>query len=314
MRPTPHIEVEMSDLIKNLLNLDDAGSALVSSKMQAVYGGLLQTLAIQPEAVRLFPTLGAGMGAHTSVESSEYDSYGRAQIVNSQATDIPAADIGKINRNATLFQIANHIRFSTMELEVAARSGAPLDLGKHQAAMIAQAAEIDRIFWQGDASHGITGFNGFDFAQVEIKNDGTGSSKLWETKGAAEIARDMRALVRAVATRTNGLVRADTLYLSGDAMELAASKHINGKTALAIFAETSPGVNVVESVAMKTLGGKDILAMQKSAATGGIWLPMFGNRHPEQRDGLGVKVIFESRTAGLVVGNSKAIVTAAGIV
>ena len=34
--PSPRIEVKMSDLIKNLLNLDDAGSAMVSSKMQAV--------------------------------------------------------------------------------------------------------------------------------------------------------------------------------------------------------------------------------------------------------------------------------------
>lgn len=304
----------MSDLIKSIINTDDAGSALVTSKLQAVYGGLLQALAIQPEAVRLFPTLGAGMGAHTSVETSEYDSYGRAQIVHNQATDIPAADIGKINRNAVLFQIANYIRFSTMELEAAARAGVPLDQGKHQAAMIAQAAEIDRIFWQGDASHGITGFKDFNFAQVEVKADGTGNSKTWESKGAAEIARDMRALVRSIATRTDGLVRADTLYLSGDAMELAATKHINGKTALAIFAETSPGVNVVESVAMKTLGGKDILAMQKSAATGGIWLPMFGHRHAEQRDGLGIKTVFESRTAGLVIGNSKAIATATGIV
>lgn len=304
----------MSELIKSLLNLDDAESALVSSKLQAVYGGLLQQLAVQPEAVRLFPVLGEGMGAHTSVESSEYDSYGRAQIVHNKATDIPAADIGKINRNANLFQIANYICFSTMELEVAARTGSPLDQGKHQAAMIAQAAEIDRIFWQGDASYGITGFNGFNFAQVDLKADGTGNSKTWESKGAAEIARDMRALVRAIAINTNSLVRADTLYLSGDAMELAATKNINGKTALAIFAETMPGVNVVESVAMKTLGGKDILALQKSAAVGGIWLPMFGYRHPEQREGLGIKTIFESRTAGLVIGNSKAIVTATGIV
>lgn len=304
----------MSELIKSLLNLDDAGSALVSSKLQAVYGGLLQQLSVQPEAVRLFPVLGEGMGAHTSVESSEYDSYGRAQIVHNKATDIPAADIGKINRNANLFQIANYVCFSTMELEVAARTGSPLDQGKHQAAMIAQAAEIDRIFWQGDASYGITGFNGFNFAQVDLKSDGAGNSKTWESKGAAEIARDMRALVRAIAVNTNSLVRADTLYLSGDAMELAATKNINGKTALAIFAETMPGVNVVESVAMKTLGGKDILALQKSAAVGGIWLPMFGYRHPEQREGLGIKTIFESRTAGLVIGNSRAIVTATGIV
>ena len=304
----------MSELIKSLLNLDDAGSALVSSKLQAVYGGLLQQLAVQPEAVRLFPVLGEGMGAHTSVESSEYNSYGRAQIVHNKATDIPAADIGKINRNANLFQIANYICFSTMELEVAARTGAPLDQGKHQAAMIAQAAEIDRIFWQGDASYGITGFNNFNFAQVDLKADGNGNSKTWESKGAAEIARDMRALVRSIAVNTNSLVRADTLYLSGDAMELAATKNINGKTALAIFAETMPGVNVIESVAMKVLGGKDILAMQKSAAVGGIWLPMFGYRHPEQREGLGIKTIFESRTAGLVVGNSKAIMTATGIV
>ena len=299
----------MSDLIKSLLNLDDAGSALVTSKLQAVYGGLLQQLAVQPEAVRLFPVLGQGMGAHTSVESSEYDSYGRAQIVHNKATDIPAADIGKINRNANLFQIANYVCFSTMELEVAARTGSPLDQGKHQAAMIAQAAEIDRIFWQGDASYGITGFSGFNFAQTEVKNDGTGNSK-----GAAEIARDMRALVRSIAVQTNGLVRADNIYLSPEALEIAATKNINGKTALQLFAETMPGVTVTESVAMKTLGGRDILALYKSAAVGGIWLPMFGYRHPEQREGLGIKTIFESRTAGLVIGNSKAIATAAGIV
>lgn len=304
----------MSRLIKSLLNLDDAGSALVSSKLQAVYGGLLQQLAVQPEAVRLFPVLGEGMGAHTSVESSEYNSYGRAQIVHNKATDIPAADIGKINRNANLFQIANYICFSTMELEVAARTGSPLDQGKHQAAMIAQAAEIDRVFWQGDASYGITGFNSFNFPQAELKNDGTGASKLWEAKGAAEIARDMRAVVRSVSTRTDGLMRADTLYLSPEALEVAATKNINGTTALELFQKTMPGVTVTESVAMKTLGGKDILAMYKSAAVGGIWLPMFGYRHPEQREGLGIKTIFESRTAGLVIGNSKAIVTATGIV
>lgn len=304
----------MIEIVKSLLNLDDAGSALVSSKLEAVYSGLLQQLAVQPEAVRLFPVLGQGMGSHTSVESSEYDSYGRAQIVHNKATDIPAADIGKINRNANLFQVANYIHFSTMELEVAARTGSPLDQGKHQAAMIAQAAEIDRIFWQGDQSHGITGFRDFTFAQADLKADGTGGSKLWESKGAAEIARDMRALVRSVAVQTNGLVRADNVYLSPEALEVAATKNVSGKTALQLFAETMPGVTVTESVAMKVLGGRDILALSKSAAVGGIWLPMFGHRHPEQQYGLGVKVIFESRTAGLVIGNSKAIVTSTGIV
>ena len=114
--------------------------------------------------------------------------------------------------------------------------------------------------------------------------------------------------------QTNGLVRADSIYLSPEALEIAATKNINGKTALQLFAETMPGVTVTESIAMKTLGGRDILALYKSAAVGGIWLPMFGYRHPEQREGLGIKTIFESRTAGLVVGNSKAIVTATGIV
>jgi hypothetical protein len=304
----------MSEVIKSLLNLDDAGAGLVSAKLTAVYEGLLQSLAVMPSATKLFPVLGSGQLGHVAVESGEYEQIGKAKIVNNNATDIPAADIGKINRTAPLAQIANYFRFSTMELETAARTGAPLDQGKQYAALLAQAAEIDRIFFQGDAQYGITGLTGFNFANVALKNDGTGNSTQWEAKGAAEIARDMRAVARAIALRTNGTRSANTLVLSGDAHEIAATKNINGKTALAIFAETMPGVSVVESVALKTLGGKDILAMDKSPATAGIWLPMFGHLHPEQRDGLALKTIVESRTAGLIVVDSRAIVSATGLV
>lgn len=304
----------MNELIKSVLNCDEAGATQIGAKMTAVYQAVLSSDDVRPEAVRMFPVIGTGFDSHTSIEYGEYADYGKAKIVANNADDIPQADIGRINRTATLYQVANHFRFSTIELEAALRSGAPLQTAKHLAAVKAQAEEIDRLFWAGDAGYGITGFGTFPLATVAVPADGTGNSALWSTKDAAKIARDLRAIGDAVSRATSGLRQADTLILSDAAYELAASTVMpNGLSALDMFKSSAPGITVVKSFALKPRGNADAVVMRKSEATAGIWMPWYCQLHPVQRDGLVLKTIVESRVAGLIVNDSKAIMKVTGL-
>jgi hypothetical protein len=70
---------------------------------------------------------------------------------------------------------------------------------------------MNLIAWLGDTIAGLTGLlNHPNITTGLAPNDGTGSSRNWEDKTAAQIVRDFSALVNGVRTLTKGVEEPDT--------------------------------------------------------------------------------------------------------
>lgn len=297
--------------IARMLRVDDAGSAVVLAAIKQHYLAAVAPVAIDSEAMRMFPIWGGDQRAQTEIKVIDWEQYGSARAINNSATDLPSADIGAVTRIAYLKQFGNFFGFSTMELEAALYQGIPLDSLKHRAAASAHGETVNDLFWEGNASLGVTGFANHPFTTAVLPADGTGSSASWKSKTAVQIARDMAIICESISRRTNGATKATRLLLSIDAFDIARSKLVENTdvSALALFRRDNQGVTVEEVYSMSTRGNVDALAVAGNDAIG-LWLPMFALRHASQQDGLVLKTILETRSAGLVVRENRKLTAA----
>ena len=294
-------------LLQSMFNADADQASLAYSKMENVFSKSLEVLAKAPECLKFFQAFGQGTDA-TNVETKIFDTTGQANIVTNPS-QLPVVGATKKTVMQHVYSVGAQFEFSRQELESSIRYGLDLDARKHAAAMRAHAKTLDTLFFAGDATNQITGLKDYQMDSVAL-------AKKWTAADvdAAKIANDLRSLARKVAMNSGGVIRANRILLSSDAIDVVTTKHINGKTALDIFHAGNPDVEVMESYSMKSLAGIDAIAFDATSDVAGVWLPKFGERLAEQLVGLNVVVPVETRTAGLVVNDPSALVKLTNVI
>lgn len=305
---------DLAAAISTLMRVDDAGAAIAVAAIKRHFVESVKPHAVENEVLRLFPTLGQGMENLTEIEQLDWNRYGSVKAINNSATDLPAADIGAEIKRVPLRQFGNFFQFSTMELSSAIYHNVPLSAAKSKAAVEAHFDKVNEIFWEGDASIGLTGFANHNFPTIALPADGTGSSVSWRNKTATQIVRDMKQIVNSVAVRTQGRVLATRLLMSNDAFELAETTLVPGTSdsALSVFRRDRPDIDVKQVFSLKSRGGVDVLA-DNGGRSVGIWLPMLAYQHSPQQDGLVLKTIVETRSAGMMVTDNRNLTAARGV-
>ena len=162
-------------------------------------------------------------GAETAL-TMVYDTVGMAKIVADYGDDLPRTEAIAETIPSKVYTVADSYGYNYVELEHARMANVNLEARKALSARRGIDLKLNNIAWYGDPAHGITGFLANpNITNVTIPADGTGSSKLFSTKTADQIIRDMNSLINAVSSATNGVEMPDTVLLAPDVYDLIAS-------------------------------------------------------------------------------------------
>jgi hypothetical protein len=260
-------------------------------------------------ALALFPvSTEAGAGAK-SITYRQYDMVGMAKVIANYATDLPRADVKAKEFTSPVRGIGNSYGYDVQEIRYAQMAGTPLETRKAAAARKANDEKTNQLAWYGDADHGLPGFfTNPNLPGYTVTADGTGSSKLWSAKTAAQIIRDVNGIINAVTTQSKGIHKANEVWLPIAQYALIQSMpRADGtdQTVLKFLQENHPGVTfkqVLELDNALSSGTLDtMIAIENSADNLTLEIPMPFMQHAPQQEGLAFEVPCESRFAGVLI-------------
>lgn len=260
-------------------------------------------------ALALFPIeTSAGPGAKTIIYR-QYDSVGAAKVIANYANDLPRADVVAKEFTSNVRGIGDSYGYDVQEIRYAQQAGVPLETRKASSARKAHDQKINQLAWAGDADHGLPGF--FTNANIPgytVTADGTGTSKLWSTKTAAQIIRDVNGIINQVRTQSKGVHMATEVWLPIAQYALISSMpRADGtdQTVLTFLQANNPGVtfrsvleldNAVSSGTLDTM-----VAIENNIDNIQLNIPMPFMQHAAQQKGLAFEVPCESRFGGVTV-------------
>jgi hypothetical protein len=168
----------------------------------------------------LVPIDSSGNEWMKSIAFLSLDKVGQANWFNHLAADVPFADV-MLNKFEQGIEMAAIGYYWTLEETgpEAMISGPTINRVMERANAARRASEemIDRIAFFGDTTKGWTGLtNDPNVTITGAPADGTGSSALWSTKTANQMARDINLILSGVYTASLTTEIADTLLLPPD--------------------------------------------------------------------------------------------------
>lgn len=165
-----------------------------------------------------------------SITYFSMDRVGEAAWFSHQSTDMRMADVNRAMHETGILMAGIGYRYTLEELGFAQLvPGTNLSSERAEAARRAYEEFVDKKAFDGDAQKGWEGlFNSSVVSRVDAANDGTGPSRLWTTKTADQIIRDVNDALTGVYTGSNTVELADTVLLPIAAFHLLANLRIAG--------------------------------------------------------------------------------------
>lgn len=260
-------------------------------------------------ALALFPVdASAGPGAKT-ITYRQYDTVGMAKVIASYANDLPRADVVAKEFTSNIRGIGDSYGYDVQEIRYASMTGTPLESRKAAAARRAHDQKINQLAWSGDTEHGLPGFlTNANIPGYTVTADGTGSSKLFSTKTADLIIRDVNGIINQVRVQSKGVHTANEVWLPIAQYALISSMPRStgsDQTVLQFLQLNNPGVtfkSVLELDNAMSSGTLDtMVAIENSIDNIQLNIPMPFMQHSPQQKGLAFEVPCESRFGGVTV-------------
>lgn len=259
-------------------------------------------------ALALFPIdTSAGPGAKT-ITYRQYDAVGMAKVIAAYSNDLPRADIVAKEFTSNVRGIGTSYSYDVQEIRYASMTGTPLETRKAAAARKAHDQKINALAWSGDTEHGLPGFlTNANIPGYTVPADGTGTSKLWSTKTADLIIRDVNGIINQVRVQSKGVHTANEVWMPIAQYALISSMPRStgsDQTVLKFLQENNPGVtfkSVLELDNAMSSGTLDtMVAIENSSDNYGLQIPMPFMQHSPQQKGLAFEVPCEARYGGVI--------------
>ena len=257
-------------------------------------------------ALEIFPVSTSTPEGATTITYRQYDSVGSAKIIANYANDLPRADVSGKEFTSPIRSIGISYGYNMQEIRSAQFAGVPLSEKKMRAAQRAHEELINRLAWSGDTEHGLPGFmTNANIPAYTVPADGTGVSKLWNTKTPDLIIRDIHGIINQVQTQSKGIHRATTVltpleqyaYISSTPRSATTDTNI-----LQFVTANNPGVTFKAVIELDAFGGglDRIVAGEFSADNMQLEICMSFRQYSPQLNGMEFVVPCESRFGGVI--------------
>jgi hypothetical protein len=294
------------------LKADAEESLFLAQELEHMMAREIETIYPERRARKFIP-IGTSIPAGAQTYAYKvYDHRGAAKIIADWATDLPMFNALARKEIAQIVELGGAFGYSIAELEAAAMAGTPLEVREQQAAVKGfEKAENDILFF-GSAANNIMGFlnadsaNGGNVPTLSLPSDGTGASRLWSTKTAELIIRDLDQLVETAIQQSKGAFEINTILLPRSRWGVINTKPVSigggsDKTIKSWWMANHPGIEIDWLYELETAGANDTaraMAYFRSPEVVEGQIPLQYQQRPAQPKGLGIIIPCRSRIGG----------------
>jgi hypothetical protein len=163
-----------------------------------------------------------------SITYFSIDKVGEANWFDGMATNMPLADINRAKFEQGIEMAGIGYRYTLEEIGQAMQvPGLNLSTERADAARRAYEEFMERMVRIGDVRKNVTGLiNNASVTRTDAIADGSGSSALWSTKTADQIARDIQNALLGIYQGSNTVEMADTLLLPIAALSILSETRV----------------------------------------------------------------------------------------
>lgn len=294
---------------REFVKLDSGESIFFGRELEKVKSKTYDILFPEYKALSMIPL---GEETDPGAETIRYESFedvGIAQILASYGDDVPRADVKGNETRVAVIPLASSYGYNLQEIRAAKMAGKPLIQRKANAAKRAIDYKQNLIAFFGDAATGVQGLiNNPNIQEYTVPADGTGVSKLWSSKSADLILRDMNGICNQIFSVTLGIHSATDLALPLKQYTQAATTMMGTaalETVLSFFLKTQPfckNVTWLNELKSAGAGATDrMLAYMKDPDVLTVEIPQPFEQLPVQELGFEFVTYCHQRTAGVII-------------
>jgi hypothetical protein len=246
--------------------------------------------------------------------------YARAKIIADYARDFPSVAMSGTEHTENAFDIGVSYNWSIEEIRSAIYAGINLEASKIRYARRAIEEKFDQVAWNGETSKNIKGFIKYPgTTEYTVPATGTGATKTWSTKTAAQILTDLNGMKQAVYLATNGVESIDTLLIPPVQLELIKNLPIgtaSDTTVYEFFVRNNPGITLAECFRLDgagTAGADVMMGYKNNSEYVRFEIPMAFETIPPQQVGMEFIVHAKARCMPVQVYYNLAVVWGEGI-
>ncbi len=235
----------------------DADTLVFSRQLETVSNKVFNIQYPELRARTLVPVNTEANAADEYLTFRVWDFATMAKIVDNYSTDIPLVEASGREVTAQFFTVADGYMVSVDDQRKAARAGVPLSTKKAAAARYGIELAREEVTAFGSPEKGTYGL--LNNPNVTIATVPNGDWANVATTGA-EIVDDLNYLVGSMILGSNEILSPDTIVLPTSMYRAAARKLMNiggtisGMTALQMFLQQNPGINVESWIKLETAG------------------------------------------------------------
>lgn len=239
-----------------------------------------------------------------------FKEIGFAAWIADYANDFPRVDVTGEEHSVKPKSMGDSYGYSIEEIRAAQFGRFNLNARRAKAARRAIEEKLNRTAIRGDDDYGLNGLIDYPgITEYAVPNDGTGSSKLWNTKTPDQIIRDMSSIVSlGVIDITNGVERPDTMLMPIEHYEYISNTRMTGgsdKTIMKFFMENNVHIKTIDwLVELKGAGagGTDrFMVYKKNSDKLTFEIPQMFEQFSPQQKGMEFQIPCHAKTGGVIV-------------
>lgn len=307
------------------LNLDAGGDIFFARQLEFVQAKIYE---FQYPALKSFQLIPINYNVPAGAEyvtTTQFQSVGRARIINSYADDLPEAGLLGTQLTNPVQGIGTSYRFSHQEIRAAQMNRMDLSLKLGEAARRANDQLVDNLAFFGNPAVGMTGLlNNPTVPTQTVPSDGAGmlpgGPTAWVNKTPDQILRDMNLIVNQIVVQSNEVEMPDTLLLPLAQYTLIAStpRSANSDTTiLNYFLMNNPYIRQVVPVPKLDgagVNGVDIMvAYERNDNKLEMTIPLPFTQYAPQERNLEFVIPCESRFGGVSIYYPYSLIIGEGI-
>lgn len=308
-------------IVVKSVNLDAPSAIFFGTQLQYIQARVYEYKYPQYKAYEYIPVSYDVPAGAEFVTATQFQSVGRARVINSYADDLPEAGLlGKQITNPVI-SIGVSYRYSHQEIRAAQFANISLPIRLAEAARRANDQKVNDLALLGDPTNGMTGLlNNPNVPRITVPATGVGNTTQWVNKNADQILADLNATVNQIVVNSNGVEMPDTLLLPIAQYTLIAStprSATSDTTILEFFLLNNPFITRVDWLAQLqgagTAGADEMIAYERSSSKLSMEIPMAFTQYPPQERNLEFVIPCESRFGGVTVYYPLSMIIAEGI-
>ena len=153
-----HYDEKEARYLQNVANMDEATSVFLARQLTHIRTQTLTVKKAPMNAFQVFPVqTDIPAGAESAVQYI-YDAVGMAEIISNYADALPRVDVVAKEQAVKVFSIGDAYGYNYREVKNAQFANIPLSALRAQQARRGIDLKLNKIAWNGDKAHHITGF------------------------------------------------------------------------------------------------------------------------------------------------------------